>query len=98
MNETLTIVARIETNPSAANALEKEMRVLVEDTRKEMGCIQYDLYRSTEQPQVFVFVEAWQSKALWEAHMRGEGIRAFNERIGAGTIAHGKILQLRQVV
>lgn len=98
MSETLKIVARIQAAPGAADTLEKEMQVLVAETRKENGCIQYDLHRGTEDPDIFVFVEEWQTEPLWQAHMAGEAIRSFNARIGDGKIARGEIMQLRQVV
>ena len=97
MSETLHIVARIQAAPDAADALEADMRILVHETRQEAGCIRYDLHRGTEDPDVFVFVEEWASKPLWEAHMKGDAIRAFNERIGEGKIANGEVMQLRQV-
>ena len=97
MTQTLNIVARIQAAPGAADALEQEMKVLVEDTRKEVGCLRYDLHRGTEDPDLFVFVEEWESAPLWQAHMQGEAIRAFNERIGSGKIARGEIMQLSQV-
>ena len=98
MEDVLQIVARIEAAPGQAEALEKDMRILVAETRQEEGCLRYDLNRGTENPDIFVFVEEWQSKALWEAHMNGEAIRAFNQRIGSGKIAQGEIIQLHRVV
>lgn len=96
MAEPLKIVARIVATPGTADKLEAEMKLLVEVTRKEPGCLLYDLHRSTEDPSIFVFVEAWETKAHWQDHMAGEAVKAFNERIG-GAIESGEILQLRQV-
>ncbi len=97
MTQTLSIVARILAAPGAADALEREMKLLVADTRVEAGCLRYDLHRGTEDPDLFVFVEEWESAPLWQAHMEGEAIRAFNERIGAGKIARGEIMRLGRV-
>ena len=97
MSKTLKIVARIQAAPGVADALEADMKILVEGTRAEAGCIRYDLHRGTENPDIFVFVEEWETKALWQAHMQGEAIRAFNERIGSGKIAQGEVIQLTQV-
>ena len=77
--------------------MQEAMVQLVEDTRAEVGCLQYDLHRGTEQPDLFVFVEEWETKELWEAHMAGAAIRAFNQRIGEGMIAAREIIQLGQV-
>ena len=98
MSEPLKIVARIIAATGAADRLETEMRRLVAETRQEHGCLQYELNRGTENSDVFVFVEEWESRALWEAHMAGTAIRDFNARIADGDIASGEILQLRTVV
>jgi len=97
MAETLTIVARIQAAPGQADALHREMNQLVEDTRKEAGCLQYDLHRGTENPDLFVFVEEWETKPLWEDHMEGAAIQAFRARIGEEMIAEGEVMQLTKV-
>ncbi len=97
MTETLTIVARIVAAPGQADALADAMAPLVEDTRKEAGCLQYDLHRGTETPDLFVFVEEWETKPLWEAHMSGAAIQAFRERIDAGMIAESEVMQLNRI-
>ena len=97
MAEPLKIVARIVAAAGAADRLEADMKILVEDTRKEPGCLRYDLHRGTENPDIFVFVEEWETKALWEAHMAGDAIRSFNQRIGVGSVAGGEIMQLARV-
>jgi len=97
MSETLQIVARIQAAAGQADDLEQAMTVLVEETRKEEGCLRYELNRGTQNPDLFVFVEEWQSEPLWEAHMSGAAIRAFNQRIGGGKIAQAEILQLRRI-
>ncbi len=87
MSDTLTVVARMIAAPGAAELLQKEMTQLVADTRQEAGCLKYVLHRGQDNPDVFVFVEEWESRALWEAHMKGPAIRAFNERIGEDKFA-----------
>ena len=47
--------------------LEAELRALVGPTRKEDGCIIYDLHRSAEGPTGFLLHEVWASR---EAHAR----------------------------
>ena len=97
MNEPLIIIARMQAAPGAADALEAEMKVLVEETRAEPGCLRYELNRSHEAEDIFVFVESWETLALWQAHMTGEAIRRFNARI-PDMIAQGEIMQLHQVI
>ncbi len=97
MTETLIVVARMIAAPGKADALAKEMAVLVADTRKEPGCLRYDLHRGSDNPDVFVFVEEWESRGLWEAHMKGAALRAFNERIAPGSFLQGEVHPLQQI-
>ncbi len=48
-------------------ALGGELRALVAPTRREPGCLGYTLYRSADQPDVFLLHEVWASR---EHHAR----------------------------
>jgi len=54
-------------NLAAALPLYEEM---VAETRKEDGCIQYELYRDSADETHFVFDESWESQAHLDAHMK----------------------------
>lgn len=69
MNTSLTIVARIEAGPGKSEQVKAALMGLIEPTRKEVGCIQYDLHQDNENPAVFLFYETWASRELWQAHM-----------------------------
>jgi len=94
---TLTVVARIIAAPGAADALQAEMTQLVHETRKEKGCIRYVLTRGVDDPNVFVFIEEWASRALWEAHINGEAIATYRARTGAGKIAASEVHTLTAI-
>ena len=96
MSEPLTIVARIVPKSGVEDELEAAMRDLVAATRLELGCIQYDLHRTTEGPCIFVFYESWETKTLWEAHMSGAAIQAFREAANH-MIETGEVLQMSRV-
>ncbi len=98
MADTLRIVARMRAADGKADTLVEHMKTLVMATREEPGCIQYDLHRGIEDPNILVFVEEWETEALWRAHMNGDAIRAFNKSIDAGSFASGEVLQLKPVI
>lgn len=93
----LTITARVEAAAGAGDRLIGPVKTLVAAVREEPGCLQYDLHRSTENSDLFMFVEAWESHALWQAHMQGAAVKAFNAEIGEGAIVSAEVLQLQQV-
>jgi quinol monooxygenase YgiN len=73
----LTIVARFRAQPGREALVEAELLKLVEPTREEAGCLQYDLHRDNDAPGHFLFFENWENRDLWQAHMGSAHIAAF---------------------
>ena len=46
-------------------------------TRAEKGCISYDLFESTTDPDKLVFVEQWESAEHLPQHSKSDHMRAF---------------------
>ena len=67
---TLNVVAIAETSPERAEELKKVCLDLIEPTRKEDGCISYDLYQDVTNPGKFTFIENWQSNEHLDAHLK----------------------------
>lgn len=83
--------------PDREGAFEKYASELSVATRAEEGCLSYHLHRNLNQKGVYVFIEEWASHQIWEQHMSGEAIRAFNAQLPLGTIAHIEIHPLEQI-
>lgn len=77
MERPLTIVARIEARKDRVALVKSELIKLIEPTRSEQGCIQYDLHQDNEHPEIFLFFENWESRELWRAHTAGEHLAAY---------------------
>ena len=78
MKKALTIVARIEAKTEKVEQVKSELVKLIETTRKEDGCIQYDLHQDNDRPEVFLFYENWESRDLWQTHMSNTHLAEFN--------------------
>ncbi len=65
----LTVVAELVAKPGKADEVRAALTGLVDPTRKEDGCVQYDLHESTDEPGRFVFYENWASRAALDAHL-----------------------------
>ena len=74
---TLTIVANIKANPDKIDLVKAELMKLIDTTRAEEGCINYDLHQDNENPAHFLFYENWASKALWQAHMESQHLKDY---------------------
>ena len=73
----LTVIAKWNAKSGSEEQLYEEFRNLVESTRAEEGCINYDLHRSVEDPGTFMFYENWESRPLWEQHMESPHLQEF---------------------
>ena len=60
--------------------LEAELRALISPTRKEDGCLRYDLYRSTEGPAAYLLYEIWESREHHTAHTKTDHFLRWNAR------------------
>jgi quinol monooxygenase YgiN len=65
----LTIVARILAREEKRELVKSELLKLIDTTRAEEGCINYDLHQDNENPNLFLFYENWASRELWLKHM-----------------------------
>jgi quinol monooxygenase YgiN len=68
----LTIIANIKSKPNKINLVKLELEKLIETTRAEQGCINYDLHQDNDNPAHFVFYENWESRELWQTHMTNQ--------------------------
>ena len=66
---TLTIVANITAKEDKIDLVKMELLKLIDITRSEPGCINYDLHQDNDNPAHFLFYENWESRDLWQAHM-----------------------------
>lgn len=73
----LTIVATIKAHPEHADLVKDELIKLIETTRGEPGCLNYDLHQDNENPAHFLFYENWESRALWQTHMNAPHLAAY---------------------
>lgn len=75
---TLVVVMRAKEGQNLL--LEAELRALVTPSRKEEGCLQFDLHRSAEQPGTFLFHEVWETRDHHTAHTRTRHFLRWNAR------------------
>lgn len=68
-NQQLTIVARILAKEEKRDLVKTELVKLLDITRAEEGCINYDLHQDNENPNLFLFHENWTNRDLWQKHM-----------------------------
>ena len=79
--KTVIVVATFVARPGRETALRNTLIGLVAPTRKEDGCLNYDLHISPENPARFLFHENWTTKATLDAHLQSPHIQAVAARV-----------------
>jgi quinol monooxygenase YgiN len=57
MNQTLTIIARIEAKTDKVDLVKNALLKLIAPTLQENSCLQYGLHQDNENKNVFIFYE-----------------------------------------
>ncbi|MBZ0137788.1 MAG: antibiotic biosynthesis monooxygenase [Planctomycetes bacterium] len=93
----LTVVAKVRAKTGREAEVESELSKLVAATRKENGCLNYDLHRSQTEPNVFLFYENWTDRAALDAHAASPHMRAWGAK-QPDMLAHGVEVNLFDMI
>ncbi len=85
-NNSVRVVARFKALPDKANDVGAVLTTLIEPTRKEAGCVLYELWQNRADETDFTFVEEWESDAALDAHAASPHLK------DAAAKLHGLIL------
>jgi len=81
MSNVLTVVATLRAAEGKADelaALLAEQAAVV--LREEPGCLVYRAHRSTRDPALFLFYEAYQNEAAFDVHRRAPHLASYRAR------------------
>ncbi|MHC8304048.1 putative quinol monooxygenase [Pseudomonas sp. PB3P13] len=96
MSQAFTAIATLIAKPGQHEALEQHLRALVEPTRAEAGCGQYDLHQDLANPLAFYMIEQWSSDEALQAHDASAHVQNFRARAG-DFLEHFELKRLRSV-
>ncbi|MCA2018432.1 antibiotic biosynthesis monooxygenase [Vibrio tritonius] len=74
---TVHVFAEIKANEGYENELEKALCGLLEPSREELGCCQFELYRDKTVSDVFILQEIWISQRSLDLHMESDHFQSF---------------------
>lgn len=73
------VIATLTIKPGSADALRAPAAACMTETRKEEGCLAYDLHQSFTDPDKLVFVEQWESRQALSIHSKTEHLKAWRD-------------------
>jgi quinol monooxygenase YgiN len=95
--KSLTVVARIKAKPGKEIQVRKELLSLVAPSRKDAGCLNYDLHQALDNPALFLFHENWASKAHLDQHLQKPDFQAALARLGQAVAEPPQITLLEKI-
>jgi quinol monooxygenase YgiN len=78
--QAVTLIVQLRPRDGQETLLEAELRALVGPTRKEEGCLTYDLHRSADAPSAFLLHEIWASREAHAQHTNTPHFLRWNAR------------------
>jgi quinol monooxygenase YgiN len=76
----VTLIVILRAREGQETLLEAELRALVGPTRKEDGCLTFDLHHSVDTPGAFLLHEVWASRDAHTEHMHTPHFLRWNAR------------------
>lgn len=76
MANQLTLVATLRAKAGHEDELGRRLQALVEPTRGEPGCLNYDLHRSNDDAAAWMLYENWRAREDLDAHFEMPYLRA----------------------
>src|SRR5215472_15836528 len=80
----LYVVTYVDVFPNFAAETAKQMQQFAEDSRKDPGCVRFEVMRDVERTNHFSIVEVWQSRQAYDAHLGLAHTKTFREKIQPG--------------
>lgn len=93
MSAAFNVIATLIAKPGQQAALETLLRGLLEPTRREDGCEQYDLHQDQQHPETFYMLERWRDDAALAAHDQSAHIQHFRDE-AAQVLEHFELKRL----
>lgn len=67
-SEKIVLFARLKVKKSAIDEMKRAALAIVEDSRAEIGCINYDFHQAIDDETVFLWHETWANSEAIDAH------------------------------
>lgn len=96
-NQTVRVVARVVAISENVERVKAILIGLIEQTRAEEGCIQYQLLQNQATPTDFTFVEEWTDNTALDAHLASLHIETASNQL-EGLIAEEPDIRLYKLL
>ena len=93
----LDTFVRFEPQPGKEKQLREELKLLLDPTRAEPGCMRIHLYEAVREPLVFYIHSEWVNEAAFDAHPKLPHMVRFLGLVGGLTTHPVKGIRTKQI-
>ena len=76
----IVVLATAKAKPGKEGDLERALREVAAPTRAQRGCLEFQLYRSANEPAAITAFERWSSEEDHERHLQSEHVKTLITR------------------
>lgn len=95
--ESLKIVAMIRVKPGKREEMIQAALAVIEPTRVEKGCQEYEFFSSVDDENLFTFVETWTSPAALDEHLQTPHIQSLFAKLESLVDGEPQIFKLKLI-
>ncbi|MDH4088744.1 MAG: antibiotic biosynthesis monooxygenase [Nitrospira sp.] len=95
VDRSLCVIARAKAKTDQVAQVREILTALVDATRREPGCLSYELLQNHDDPTDFAFVERWASPAAEQAHFATQHISVALQQVVGLLAADPEICRYR---
>lgn len=81
MSNQIVLIARLKVKNGTEDKAKQAALEIIEPSRAEKGCINYDMHQVIDDPTIFVWHETWADQAAIDAHGNSEHFKEFSEKV-----------------
>jgi quinol monooxygenase YgiN len=81
-DEKIVLVARLKVKGNLVEEAKRAALSIVEDSRAEDGCLNYDIHHAIDDPTVFVWHETWANQTALDEHFAKPYFAEFFAKVG----------------
>ena len=91
----IVVLATAKAKPGKEGDLERALRDAAAPTRAQQGCLQFELYRSAQDPAAITAFERWSSEENHDRHLQGDHVKTLMIRFDGILAAPPEIVVLK---
>lgn len=80
-NDELHIVCKVRCKEGCEEEVKKYLTEMAEVSRKEEGCLYYDIFQVQDSPSEFYFLDGWQNEAAEKEHLQNPALPGLGEKL-----------------